>query len=280
MENREIRRKILEILYEEDEEKPGNIIMRNFLKDKLGLPDNKIDSNIRYLGEKGYIRYQGSIGQIFVTAQITSEGKDLVEDESEFNKMFPSVTIISDNKGVIIGDRSSVRDIKSTKIEKSPGTKHIEVSGDKNIVKVENGSKGYNIPTETGWEDFLLKLGLQLLTLDIKKRALLLGIPSIISAYITVDVIYKLFLPIYIVAFPLLWLIFLISLTKLYTSRTCNKCKKRFAYQRYKPDRVKTKGEYAGSDIYNIIEFYKCSFCGDTLEKEVIDEVSKEKDMY
>lgn len=110
MNNSEIRRKILELLYQADEECPGESVERKTLKDKLHIEDNKLDSNMLYMEEKNYVELYKSIDAVFDGAQITAYGKDLVENKEPFNRDFPiSITQISvkNSAGVVIGDGSS-----------------------------------------------------------------------------------------------------------------------------------------------------------------------------
>jgi len=268
MENAEIRKRILQILYEEDEQKPGNLVMRDFLQKKLNIPDNKLDANIRYLGEKGYIQYEGSIGAIFVYCHITSDGKDLVEDESEFNTKFPVVInqkFINASPGAVIADGS--QNVNSQSMINSPGSNQTNVQGS----HIED--KTYNISNDDlDWDMLFLKLGRKLMELSKPIRNFILIIPSILSSYIIVDVFLKFYLPILTIIIPILWFTILVSLGKYYGKRTCENCGKKFALGDYKPRKVFKTGEYQGSKVYNIKGYLKCHFCGFKVERDIIEE--------
>lgn len=109
MDNPEIRRKILEYIYSKNEQQPLYMAQREEVKQFLNVSDAKLDNNVLYLESKGYLKVGKSIGSIFVYAQITSDGIDLVENPEQLNTMFPvSIiqNIIQHNTGVIIGDHN------------------------------------------------------------------------------------------------------------------------------------------------------------------------------
>lgn len=106
MDNKEIRRKILECIHKIDEENPRHYVGRGELIDFLGIDEKRVDSNVLYLEEKGYLKLLKTLGSLFQSAQITSYGKDLVEDPEQFNLEFPvSITqnIVSNSVGTVIG---------------------------------------------------------------------------------------------------------------------------------------------------------------------------------
>lgn len=107
MENKEIRRKILEYVYQKNEEIPQIMVKREELLDYLDIKDSKLVNAALYLEEKGYLKLLKSIGSQFVTCQITSYGIDLVENPEGFNQEFPmniTQNIIQDSTGVAIGN--------------------------------------------------------------------------------------------------------------------------------------------------------------------------------
>jgi hypothetical protein len=109
LDNKEIRRKILEFIYQKNEEKPGYRVKREELQQYLDIPDNKLINNILYLEEKCYLKLQKSIGSQFVDAQINSYGIDLVENPDEFNNKFPiniTQNVIQNSKNIIIGNKN------------------------------------------------------------------------------------------------------------------------------------------------------------------------------
>lgn len=110
MDNQEIRRKILEYLYQKDEDRPQNLISRDELIKFLGVEGKKIDSNVLYLEEKGYVRLEKYLGSLFGDARITSYGKDLVENPEHFNNEFPiqiTQNIVTNSTGTIIGNSNA-----------------------------------------------------------------------------------------------------------------------------------------------------------------------------
>lgn len=90
MTNIEIRRKILEMLYAQYMEHPYYRITPKEFKEALNIDLKTLNFNIVYLEEKGYIELQKPLeGSLFVGARITSKGVDLVEDEYQFDIVFP-----------------------------------------------------------------------------------------------------------------------------------------------------------------------------------------------
>lgn len=90
MTNIEIRRKILEMLYERFKEHPYHRITPKEFKEALNIGLKELNYNIIYLEEKGYVELQKPLeGNIFVGARITTNGIDLVEDEYQFDIIFP-----------------------------------------------------------------------------------------------------------------------------------------------------------------------------------------------
>ncbi len=109
MDNKEIRGKILDYIYQKDEEKPRYMASRQELIDFMGIDNNKVDTNVLYLEDKGYLKLLKGMGALFFFAQITSEGKDLVEDPHQFHLKFPihvTQNIISNSTGTVIGNNN------------------------------------------------------------------------------------------------------------------------------------------------------------------------------
>ena len=93
MTNNEIRRKILQILYESFAEHPYNRTTPREFKENLDVGLKALHFNIIYLEEKGYVELSKPLeGSMFVAARITPKGIDLVEDECEFNVLYPEET--------------------------------------------------------------------------------------------------------------------------------------------------------------------------------------------
>jgi hypothetical protein len=94
MTNADIRRKILQILYDSFTEHPYNRVTPKEFKETLGIGLKELHFNIIYLEEKGYVELSKPLeGSVFVGARITPRGVDLVEDECEFNVLFPEQRI-------------------------------------------------------------------------------------------------------------------------------------------------------------------------------------------
>jgi uncharacterized LabA/DUF88 family protein len=90
MTNIEIRRKIMEMVYEKFKEHPYYRITPKEFKEALNIDLKTLNFNIVYLEEKGYIELQKPLeGSLFVGARITSKGIDLVEDKYQFDITFP-----------------------------------------------------------------------------------------------------------------------------------------------------------------------------------------------
>ena len=86
----EIRRKILEMLYEKFKEHPYYRITPKEFTDALNIGLKELSYNIIYLEEKGCLELQKPLeGSIFVGARITIKGIDLVEDRYQFDLIFP-----------------------------------------------------------------------------------------------------------------------------------------------------------------------------------------------
>jgi hypothetical protein len=90
MNNSEIRRKILEMLYERFKEHPYYRITPKEFKEILDIDLKKLYYNIIYLEEKGEVELQKPLeGNLFVGARITTKGIDLIEDEYQLNILYP-----------------------------------------------------------------------------------------------------------------------------------------------------------------------------------------------
>lgn len=86
----------MKILYEQFVEHPYNRTTPKEFKEQLGISLRDLNYNIIYLEDKCLIELQKPLeGSIFVGARITHKGIDLVEDEYEFDIMFPAFKKIS-----------------------------------------------------------------------------------------------------------------------------------------------------------------------------------------
>ncbi|WP_048190499.1 hypothetical protein [Methanobacterium sp. SMA-27] len=110
MDNNEIRREILEVLYEFEQDDPGRKVNRGHIKEKLDIDYKQIKSNIRWLEGEGYVKVDW-LPQTFLSL-ITNRGINLIENKEEFNKEFPLINVqnIINSKGIVI-DSNNV-DIK------------------------------------------------------------------------------------------------------------------------------------------------------------------------
>ncbi|MEO0225637.1 MAG: hypothetical protein ABIL05_01665 [candidate division WOR-3 bacterium] len=90
MDNKELRRNILEILYKKFCDHPYNSVTpKEFIED-LKVSRSELNFNIVYLESKGLVELHKPLeGDIFVAARITSKGIDLIEDDIAFNATFP-----------------------------------------------------------------------------------------------------------------------------------------------------------------------------------------------
>lgn len=87
-----IRRRILEMVFERFKQHPYYRITPKEFKEELGISLQQLYYNTAYLTEKGYIDLQIPLeGSFFVGARITAKGIDLVEDELQFDIMFPDI---------------------------------------------------------------------------------------------------------------------------------------------------------------------------------------------
>jgi len=90
MNNIEIRRKILEMVYERCLEHPYYRVTPKEFRTELNIGLKELHFNIIYLEEKGYLELQKPLeGSLFVGARITTKGIDLVENEYQLDLMFP-----------------------------------------------------------------------------------------------------------------------------------------------------------------------------------------------
>ena len=90
MTNAEIRRKILQILYESFKDHPYGRITPKDLQENLNISLKELQFNAIYLEEKGLIELQKPLeGSLFVGARATPKGIDIVEDEYQLDIYFP-----------------------------------------------------------------------------------------------------------------------------------------------------------------------------------------------
>ncbi|MGQ9464171.1 MAG: hypothetical protein ACUVQ3_02385 [bacterium] len=136
MTNIEIRRRILEMLYEQFKEHPYYRITPKEFKDALNIDLKTLNFNIVYLEEKGYVELQKPLeGSLFVGARITSKGVDLVEDEYQFAITFPGEKDTTAMQINIFKEFSLMIDKINNTAEISSGTKELLIEEVKEIQK-------------------------------------------------------------------------------------------------------------------------------------------------
>ncbi|MDO5836099.1 MAG: hypothetical protein Q4P17_06285 [Methanobacterium sp.] len=103
MDNQEIRRKIIELLYD-NASKGSERVTKGILKKELGIGYNELNFNINYLEKERYISVERFMGGHYVV-EIRSRGINLVENPKKFDSLFPLVNItqIYNSKGVVVG---------------------------------------------------------------------------------------------------------------------------------------------------------------------------------
>ncbi len=106
MDNKEIRRKILEALYKHEEQNPGRFLPSGNLKKLVDIEEKKLESNVYYLKRGRYIEIREFLQGYH--AKIANRGIDLVENNEEFNRIFPpvNITTIHNSKGVVVGSNN------------------------------------------------------------------------------------------------------------------------------------------------------------------------------
>ncbi|MBM4240967.1 MAG: hypothetical protein FJ150_04815 [Euryarchaeota archaeon] len=145
MDNIEIRRKILEKLYDTEKINPGNIISSIDLGNELNISNEDLGFNIKYLKEKQFINAE-QMATPFYSAllSIAPYGIDIVEDENEFNRSFPlmNITNIRNSKGVVINSDNVKIDIsENINIKDSFNEIYNEIDNHINAKEVEQRIK-------------------------------------------------------------------------------------------------------------------------------------------
>ncbi|MBN2620894.1 hypothetical protein JXB22_07360 [candidate division WOR-3 bacterium] len=104
MKDLKIRRRILEMVFERFKEHPYYRITPSEFKEALGITLKQLYYNVAYLAEKGYLDLQTPLeGSFFVGARITARGIDLVEDELQFDIIFPRPEQLTTPDNVMAG---------------------------------------------------------------------------------------------------------------------------------------------------------------------------------
>ncbi len=107
LDNNQIRRKILQILYDYEIENPGGLTPSGIVKKHLQVEDKIIDFNLNYLENKGYLKLTRLHGSLPLS-RITSGGIDIVEDNNQLDEKFPLIhqTIVHNSPGTVIDSQN------------------------------------------------------------------------------------------------------------------------------------------------------------------------------
>lgn len=100
MDNNDIRKKILEVLYEAKTIR-NPLITNNEIIEKLNLKEQSIFFNTQYLHEKNYVKMMLLADGGFF-AEITSNGVDIVENTAKLNQLFPTKLEIINSPGTTV----------------------------------------------------------------------------------------------------------------------------------------------------------------------------------
>lgn len=99
-----IRRRIIEMVFERFKEHPYYRITPSEFKEVLGITLKQLYYNVAYLAEKGYLDLQTPLeGSFFVGARITAKGIDLIEDDLQFDIIFPRPEQLTTPDNVMAG---------------------------------------------------------------------------------------------------------------------------------------------------------------------------------
>jgi len=80
--NKEIRNKILKTLYKDTQKNPRNYLKRGELEAKTGIDGNKLDQEVLFLRDKGYLEIITHSEVYFQATRITSLGREYVENQT------------------------------------------------------------------------------------------------------------------------------------------------------------------------------------------------------
>ncbi len=112
-----MKRKILKIMYNHEQENPGNLIHSDKIIKELGsVEQNKFNFNTNYLKNKGFIRLLEISGNGGFLGNITHYGIDLIENPHEFNTQLPvfNITNVNNSKGVVVSSNDVQIDINDS----------------------------------------------------------------------------------------------------------------------------------------------------------------------
>lgn len=104
--NDEIRYRILNFTYARYHEDPGRPgIDRTTMLELLQVPENAMDANVLYLEQKSLLKLLKSMGALWVVAEITAFGIDVIENKEKYKDAFPFIQVQivgGDNIGTMV----------------------------------------------------------------------------------------------------------------------------------------------------------------------------------
>jgi len=92
--NKEIRYIILKKLYDFFHENPGSAgVSKSDMMQTLNAQEKLVDANMIYLEEKHLVKTIGTMGAIWLVANITAFGIDVIENQEKYKDQFPFVQV-------------------------------------------------------------------------------------------------------------------------------------------------------------------------------------------
>ena len=115
MNENQIRREILKILYDDERKSSVSFLDSKTLERNLNIDENDLRFNVNYLENKGYLKKEGFLGGDFI-ANISHKGIDLIENNEEFNTKFPLVNItnVNNSRGVSVNSNNVQIDVNDS----------------------------------------------------------------------------------------------------------------------------------------------------------------------
>ena len=166
---------------------------------------------------------------------------------------------------------------RSQTVSDSNNVTQTDISGSENIININPPSKSDSVSKIQVSEvaNVFTVFGRWLLEhLGFNKFCTVIIISSIISGYFSIDMFTVKLLPqntqIYITALGIIWLVLTFSICRLYVTRACEKCGRRFALREISETHLGSV-KYRGQIHHNIKSVYKCDLCGHEDEKEFVD---------
>ena len=166
---------------------------------------------------------------------------------------------------------------RSQTVSDSNNVTQTDISGSENIININPPSKSDSVSKIQVNEvaNGFTVLGRWLLGhLGINKFRAFIIISSIISCYFSADMFTVKLLPqnteIYITALGIIWLALTLSISRLYVTRTCKECGRRFALEEISKTLLSST-KYRGSIHHVTRSVHKCYFCGAEVVGESVD---------